>query len=77
MPRGKGTVEACTMCVHRVDKGQQPACAEALNKAGSNAIIFGDLNDPNSEIARAVAKHVTQRIRADLGVEPGIHYRGI
>ena len=29
VPRGKGTVEACTMCVYRVDKGQQPACAEA------------------------------------------------
>ena len=77
MPRGKGTVEACTMCVHRVDNGQQPACVEALNKAGSNAIIFGDLNDPNSDIARAVAQYKTQRIRADLGVDPGVHYRGI
>jgi len=77
MPRGKGTVEACTMCVHRVDKGQKPACVEALNQAGSNAIVFGDLNDPNSEISRAVSKYVTQRIRADLGVEPGVHYRGI
>jgi len=77
MPRGKGTVESCTMCVHRVDKGQKPACVEALNKAGSNAIMFGDLNDPNSDISRAVSKYVTQRIRADLGVEPGVHYRGI
>ncbi|MCW8916935.1 MAG: 4Fe-4S dicluster domain-containing protein [Magnetovibrio sp.] len=77
MPRGKGTVEACTMCVHRVDKGQKPACVDAVNAAGSNAIIFGDLNDPNSDIARAVSKFVTQRIRSDLGVEPGIHYRGI
>lgn len=77
MPRGKGTVEACTMCVHRIDKGQQPVCAEAVNKAGSNAILFGDLNDKNSDISRAVSKYVTQRIRADLGVEPGVHYRGI
>lgn len=77
MPRGKGTVESCTLCVHRVDAGQKPACVEALNNAGSNAIIFGDLNDPNSDISRAVAKYVTQRIRADLDLEPGVHYRGI
>lgn len=77
MPRGMGTVESCTMCVHRVDKGQQPACVEALEAKGSNAIMFGDLNDPNSEISRAVSAHVTRRIREDLGVAPGLHYRGI
>ncbi|MBF0247632.1 MAG: 4Fe-4S dicluster domain-containing protein [Alphaproteobacteria bacterium] len=77
MPRGKGTVEACTMCVHRVDRGQQPACVEALAASGSTAMMFGDLNDPNSDISRAVSKYVTQRIRADLNVGPGIHYRGI
>lgn len=77
MPRGKGTVESCTMCVHRVDKGQNPACVDAVNKSGSNAMMFGDLNDPNSDISRAVAKFVTQRIRTDLGVEPAVHYRGI
>ena len=77
MPRGKGTVEACTLCVHRVDKGQLPACVEAVTEAGSDAMLFGDLNDPNSDISRAVSQYVTQRIRADLGVEPGVHYRGI
>lgn len=77
MPRGKGTVESCTMCVHRVDKGQEPACVEAVKRTGSTAMIFGDLNDPNSEISRTVSQYVTQRIRADLGVDPGVHYRGI
>lgn len=77
MPRGMGTVESCTMCVHRVDKGQQPACVEALQAKGSNAIMFGDLNDPKSEISRAVSAHVTRRIREDLGVAPGVHYQGI
>ena len=65
------------MCVPRVDKGPLPACVEAVGKTGSDAMMFGDLNDPNSDISRAVSKHVTQRIRADLGLEPGIHYRGI
>ena len=34
VPRGKGTVESCTLCVHRVDRGQTPACVEACNRDG-------------------------------------------
>ena len=77
MPRGKGTVESCTMCVHKVDKGESTACAEACTKAGHNAILFGDLNNPNSEIAQTVAKYSTTQIRRDLGLNPGVRYRGI
>ncbi|MCK9530535.1 MAG: 4Fe-4S dicluster domain-containing protein [Gammaproteobacteria bacterium] len=76
-PRGKGTVEACTMCVTRVDEGQRPACVEACNTDGHKAIIFGDLNDPNSEIAQTVKTYATTAIRADLGLNPGVRYRGI
>ncbi|MFA5530871.1 MAG: 4Fe-4S dicluster domain-containing protein [Thiohalomonadaceae bacterium] len=76
-PRGKGTVEACTMCVTRVDEGQQPACVEACNADGHKAILFGDLNDPNSEIAQTVKTYATTAIRADLGLNPGVRYRGI
>jgi molybdopterin-containing oxidoreductase family iron-sulfur binding subunit len=77
MPRGKGTVESCTLCVHRIDAGKVPACVEADVRAGNRAILFGDLNDPDSPIAREVARYVTTRIRADLGTGPGIHYRGL
>jgi len=76
-PRGKGTVEACTMCVHRVDAGKQPACVEACGGTARGAMVFGDLNDPNSEISKRVAAYPTTKIRADLGADPGIHYRGI
>ncbi len=34
VPRGMGTVESCTMCVHRVDRGEQPACVSSCSKAG-------------------------------------------
>ena len=76
-PRGKGTVESCTLCVHRVDAGGQPACVNACNKDGHRAMIFGDLNDPNSEIAKRVAKEATTQVRADLGLNPGVRYQGI
>jgi len=76
-PRGKGTVESCNMCVSRVDAGKNPACVEACNADGHKAILFGDLNDPGSEIAQAVKKHSTTQVRADLGLNPGVRYKGI
>ena len=77
VPRGKGCVEACTLCVHRVDRDQQPACVEACARAGHNAMIFGDLNDPKSEIAQRVAKYASTQIRADLRLNTGVRYQGL
>lgn len=77
VPRGKGVVESCTMCVHRVDKGQTTACAEACTKAGHDAILFGDLNDANSEISKRVSTYATKQVRADLGLNTGVRYQGI
>jgi molybdopterin-containing oxidoreductase family iron-sulfur binding subunit len=74
VPRGKGTVESCTMCVHRVDKGQQPACAEACP---NKAILFGDLNDPESEISRKIRSVASVQVRADLGLNTGVRYQGL
>ena len=77
-PRGKGTVESCTFCVHKLDAGEgTTACAEACNTEGHKAIIVGDLKDPNSEIAQAVAEYATTQVRADLGLNTGMRYRGI
>lgn len=76
-PRGKGTVEACTLCVHRVDAGRPPACVEACAAAGRGALIFGNLNNPGSDIAKRVAAAVTTRIRPDLLTDPGIRYQGL
>jgi tetrathionate reductase subunit B len=76
-PRGKGTVESCTFCVHRVDEGQQPACVEACGGTKRGALVFGDLNDPDSEISKKVAQYPTQAIRSDLGLKPGVRYMGL
>lgn len=74
VPRGKGTVEGCTMCVHRVDRGEQPACAESCPE---QAILFGDLNDPESAISRRIREIATTRIREDLRLDTGVRYHGI
>jgi molybdopterin-containing oxidoreductase family iron-sulfur binding subunit len=74
VPRGKGTVEACTLCVHRIDRGQQPACAESCS---NKAILFGNLNDPDSEIAKRIRAVASIQVRADLDLNPGIRYQGL
>jgi molybdopterin-containing oxidoreductase family iron-sulfur binding subunit len=74
VPRGKGTVEACTLCVHRIDNGQIPACAEACQ---NKAILFGDLNDANSEIYKKVRSVTSNHLRADLKLNPGVRYQGL
>lgn len=77
VPRGKGCVESCTLCVHRIDRGRIPACVEACEAAGHGALLFGDLNDPGSEIAKRVASYTTSAVRADLRLDPGVRYVGL
>ena len=78
VPRGKGCVEGCTLCVHRIDQGgKTTACAEACAKAGHNAIVFGDLNDASSDISRRVREIQTTQLRADLKLDPGVRYHGL
>lgn len=72
VPRGKGVVESCTLCVHRIDKGLKPACSEACSN-----ILFGNLNDPDSEIAKKVREVASAQVRADLQLNPGIRYQGL
>ena len=75
VPRGKGTVESCTLCVHKIDRGDgTTACAEACKH---NAIVFGDLKDPNSKISQALKQYPSTQIRADLELNTGVRYRGI
>lgn len=76
-PRGKGTVESCTMCVHRVDKDGTPACVEACNAENHNAMIFGDLKDADSAISVELRKHGGKKLRDDLKLNPGVRYQGI
>ncbi len=76
-PRGKGTVESCTFCVHRVDNDRQPACVEACTAENHNAMVFGDMNDPGSDVSRELKKHSSRQIRADLDLNTGVRYRGL
>ncbi len=77
VPRGKGCAEGCTLCVHRIDRGQQPACVQACEQGGHSALVFGDLNDPDSAISRQLRATASSPLRADLGLDPAVHYQGV
>jgi tetrathionate reductase subunit B len=57
-----------------VDAGLEPACIEACP---TDAILFGDLNDPESEISKAVAENAVQVIKPESGTEPYTFYIGL
>jgi len=70
----KKIVEKCFFCHHRVDAGLKPACVLACP---TGAICFGDLNDPESEISKALAKNPTQVIKPEFGTKPCVFYIGL
>lgn len=65
-----GVVEKCTFCAERLAKGQLPACVEASN----GAVLFGDLEDPNSVVRKALAENFSIRRKPSLGTQPGVYY---
>ena len=70
--RTRGVVEKCNLCEERLSLGQLPACVEACAKA--KALIFGDLEDPESEIRRVLAERIAVRRRPSLGTQPQVYY---
>ena len=75
--RSHGVAESCTLCAHRLDVGEQPACVEACQQAGAGAIVVGDLNDSESEVSHLITTYAVKRLREDLGTEPKVHYIGL
>jgi molybdopterin-containing oxidoreductase family iron-sulfur binding subunit len=69
--RPKGIVEKCTLCNHRTSIGKLPYCVE---KCPPKARVFGDLNDPDSEVSKLLGKYTPFRLKEHLGTEPKIYY---
>jgi molybdopterin-containing oxidoreductase family iron-sulfur binding subunit len=70
--RMRGVVEKCNFCVERLAKGLQPACVEVCGDTG--AMVFGDLNDPHSEIRKVLAENFTIQRKPSLGTRPSLFY---
>ena len=66
-----GYADKCTFCLHRVARGLQPACA---TNCPTNALTFGDLNDPQSEISRLLRTRRHKVLEAEEGTRPNVYY---
>ena len=68
--RMRGVVEKCTFCSERLAEGKMPLCVEA----SQGAIVFGDLDAPNSDVRKLLAENFTIRRKPTLGTEPSVYY---
>ncbi|MFP4237312.1 MAG: sulfate reduction electron transfer complex DsrMKJOP subunit DsrO, partial [Desulfonatronovibrio sp.] len=68
--RTKGVVEKCEFCAHRLEKGQMPACVEV----SEGTILFGDLDDPSSDVSKALKKRYSLVRKPKLGTGPNVYY---
>jgi len=68
--RSKGVVEKCNLCAERLAKGEAPHCVEA----SEGTIIFGDLEDPDSDIRILLRENFAIRRNEALGTEPSVYY---
>jgi molybdopterin-containing oxidoreductase family iron-sulfur binding subunit len=84
--RPGGVMEKCTFCVQRIKRGRleaerdgrrradadvQPACAQSCP---AEAIVFGNLKDPESKVRRLAGSARVKRLLEDLGTEPKVFY---
>ena len=76
-------VEKCAFCYQRIDRGlalglqpgvdadATPACCVVCP---TGARVFGDVNDPNSQVSKLLKDNVAYRLRDDLGTDPRVYY---
>ena len=84
--RSRGVMEKCSMCIQRIQAGKlqakmekrplkdgdiKLACASACS---ANAIIFGDANDPESEVSKALKNERVYYVLEEINVQPGVGY---
>ena len=67
----KQVVEKCTMCWHRLAKGEEPMCVKTCL---ARARFWGDLDDPESEVAKLVRERSSKQLLADEGTKPSVYY---
>ncbi len=69
--RPQGVMEKCTFCLHRTRNGRLPACLEACP---TGARVFGDMNDPSSEIRWVLENKRVFVLKEDVGTRPRFFY---
>lgn len=75
MPEMGGFAQKCTFCAHLLDNGfKQPRCVEACP---TDAMTFGDMDDPESRISRLNKSGITETMKQELGLDTAVRYIGL
>ena len=84
--RSVGVMEKCTFCVQRIKAAEIQAEAEkrdlkdgefttaCAQSCPSNALVFGDLDDPNSQVSRLARSNRGTKLLGEVGTQPNITY---
>ena len=67
------SAEKCNFCAHRIDMGLEPACVVVCP---TEAILVGDMNDPESRVARYVGREPLDVRRPEKETLPKVFYKG-
>ena len=65
------TSAKCNYCTHRVDIGLEPAC---VNVCPEHAIISGDMDNPETEISKLLARETVSVRKPEKGTRPKLFY---
>jgi len=84
--RPRGVMEKCTFCIQRIQEARSranvegrglvdgeimPACATACP---AEALVFGDLNDPDSKVSKLSRQNRGYHMLEELGIKPAVTY---
>ncbi|MCA1621582.1 MAG: 4Fe-4S dicluster domain-containing protein [Acidobacteria bacterium] len=67
------SAEKCNFCAHRIDAGLEPACVVVCP---TEAILVGDMNDPNSRVGAYVGREALDVRRPEKETLPKVFYKG-
>jgi Fe-S-cluster-containing dehydrogenase component len=67
----EGFVDKCTFCLHRVNRGVDPAC---VTTCPTRALTFGDLADAGSAVSRLVATRRNDVVKPEAGTRPHVFF---
>ena len=66
-----GTVEKCTFCKNLIDRDEVPAC---MQLCPGRARYWGDLDDPESAVSKAIEGRETMFLQEEAGTKPSVYY---
>lgn len=68
----EGYIEKCRFCIEFAEQGEKPAC---VTTCMTGVRMFGDLDNPNSEISRYIVRNRLKQFKAELNTRPSVYYR--